>query len=128
MKLVVLVIVKIWFLMKSVDKGVIFFNNVINDTHREKLYFIQFNWLAASDLFDIFTQSKFYYISHHHLLRVQMFEKYDSSNSKNEWLLLPTTVLQQSLGWFLPYHWKMLFLRGLILKPTERVLVLLKKG
>ena len=37
-------------------------------------------------------------------------------------------VLQQNLGWFLPYHWKMLFLRGFILKPTERVLVLLKKG
>ena len=47
--------------------------------------------------------------------------------SKNEWLLLPTS-LQQNLGWFLPYHWKMLFLRGFILKPTERVLVLLKKG
>ena len=42
--------------MKSVDKGVIFFNDVINDTHREELYFIQFNWLAASDLFDMFTQ------------------------------------------------------------------------
>ena len=45
--------------MKSVDKGVIFFNDIINDTHMEELYFIQFNWLAASDLFDMFPQSKF---------------------------------------------------------------------
>ena len=34
---------------------------------------------AASGLFDIFTQPiKFYYTSHYHVLRVQMFEKCDS--------------------------------------------------
>ena len=38
-------------------------------------------WLAASDLFDMFTQSiKFYYTLYYHVLRVQMFEKCDSSN------------------------------------------------
>ena len=45
-----------------------------NDTHRERLVF---GWLAASDLFDMFTQSiKFLYIP----LSVQMFEKCDPSN------------------------------------------------
>ena len=48
--------------------------------------------LAPSDLFDMFTQSiKFYYTFYYHLLRVQMFEKCDSSNSKNEWLLHPAS-------------------------------------
>ena len=37
-------------------------------------------------------------------------------------------VLRQSLGWFLSYHWKALFLRGFILQPTERAQVLLKKS
>ena len=38
-------------------------------------------WLAAFDLLDIFTQSiKFHYTFHYHVLRVQMFEKCDSSN------------------------------------------------
>ena len=37
------------------------------------------DWLAASDLFDMFTQPvKFYYAFYYHLLRVQMFEKCDS--------------------------------------------------
>ena len=52
-----------------------------NDTHRERLVFhsVQYRngWLAASDLFDMFTQSiKFLYIP----LSVQMFEKCDPSN------------------------------------------------
>ena len=56
-----------------------------NDTQREKLCFIQFStrngWLAVSDLFDMFTQSiKFYYTLYYYVLRVQMFEKCDSSN------------------------------------------------
>ena len=36
--------------------------SIINDTHREKLrYSVQYKngWLAASDLFDVFTQSIF---------------------------------------------------------------------
>ena len=59
-------------------------------------YSIQYkkDWLAASDLFDRFTQSvKFCYTLDYHVLRVQMFEKCDSSkiDSKNEWLLLPSS-------------------------------------
>ena len=45
--------------------------------------------MAASDLFLVFTQSVTFYTFHHHVLRVQIFEKFDSSNrSKNEWLFL----------------------------------------
>ena len=37
--------------------------------------------MAASDLFNMFTQSvKFYYKLYYHVLRVQMFEKCDASN------------------------------------------------
>ena len=46
-------------------------------------YSIQYEkgWLAATELFDTFTQSiKFYYTFHYHVLRVQIFEKCDSSN------------------------------------------------
>ena len=46
-------------------------------------YSVQYKngWLAASDLFDMFTQSiKFYYYILLHVLRVQMFEKCDSLN------------------------------------------------
>ena len=56
----------------------------INDTHREKMCFTQFSTkngcLAASDLFNMFTQSVKFYTFHYHVLRVQMFEKCDSSN------------------------------------------------
>ena len=34
--------------------------------------------------------------------------------------------LRQNFCWFLSYHWETLFLRGFILKPTERAWVLLK--
>ena len=51
----------------------------VNDTHREKLFYsIQYKdvWLAASNLFHMFTQSvKFQYTFHYYALRVQMFEK-----------------------------------------------------
>ena len=44
----------------------------LNDTHRKKLFYsIQYKnvWLAASDLFDMFTQSiKFYYTFYYPLL------------------------------------------------------------
>ena len=43
----------------------------LNDTHREKLFYsIQYKngWLAASDLFEMFTQSiKFYYVLYYHI-------------------------------------------------------------
>ena len=49
------------------------------DTHRETVFYsVQYknNWFAASDLFDMFTQSiKFYYTLYYHVLRVQMFVK-----------------------------------------------------
>ena len=54
-----------------------------NDTHRKKFYSIQYKngWLAVSDRFDMFTQSiKFYYTFYYHALKVQIFEKCDSSN------------------------------------------------
>ena len=47
------------------------------------VYSIQYKngWLAASDLFYMFTQSvKFHYTFHYHVLRVQMLQKCDSSN------------------------------------------------
>ena len=59
------------------------------------LYSIQYNngWLAATDLFDMFTQSvKYYYTFHYHVLRVQMSENVTHQiDSKNEWLLLPAS-------------------------------------
>ena len=58
----------------------------LNDTHREKLCFTQFSirngWLAASDLFRIFTQSIKFYTFHYHVLKVQMLKKCDSSNGQ----------------------------------------------
>ena len=38
------------------------------------------NCLAASDLFRMFTQSIKFYTFYYYVLRVQMFEKCDSSN------------------------------------------------
>ena len=50
----------------------------------EKLFhLIQYknSWLAASVLYNMFTKAiKFYYTFYSHILRVQMFEKYDSSD------------------------------------------------
>ena len=55
-----------------------------NDTHREKTVFYSFHYkngyLAASDLFHISKESIKFYTFHYHILRVQMFEKCDSSN------------------------------------------------
>ena len=52
-----------------------FYTWKLNDTHKQTLcfYSIQYKngWLAASDLFDMFTQSiKFYYTFPYHLLKV----------------------------------------------------------
>ena len=47
-------------------------------------------------------------------------------DSKNEWLLLPASFSAKFVLVFV--HWKTLFLRGFILKPTERTKALLKNG
>ena len=65
---------------------------ISDDTHREKLCFIQFStkngWLAASDLFHMFTQwIKFVHSIIH--VRVKMFEKCDSSNRQKKWMVAP---------------------------------------
>ena len=95
---------------------------LLNETHKKKLfYLIQYKngWLAASDLFDMFTQSiKFYYTFYYHVSWVQMFEKF--YNSKNEWLLLPAPSSKIWVGFCLNTG-KRFFFRGFILKPTERV-------
>ena len=62
----------------------------INDTRRERLMFhsIQYRngWLAASDLFDIFTQSiKFYTFHYQYRCLKNVIHQIDS---KNRWLLL----------------------------------------
>ena len=60
-----------------VDEIVMF----LNDTHREKTMFYSIQYknccLAASDLFHLVTQSVCTF--HYHVLRVEMFEKCDSS-------------------------------------------------
>ena len=56
-------------------------------------YSIQYknSWLAASDLFDMFTQSiKFYYTLFYHAYLYKCLKiKSHQIDSKNEWLLLP---------------------------------------
>ena len=37
-------------------------------------------------------------------------------------------VLLQNMGWFLSLHWKIFFLRGFILKLSDRAYFLLEKG
>ena len=63
---------------------------MLNDTHRERLVFhsIQYRngWLAASDLFDMFTQSiKFYTFHYQYRCLKNVIHQTDS---KNGWLLL----------------------------------------
>ena len=75
--------------------------------------FIQFSiindWLADSDLFDMFTQSiNFYNGLYYHVLRVRCLKNViHQIDSKNEWLLLPASFTAK-------------FGLVLILKPTER--------
>ena len=45
--------------------------------------------LAASDLFHMFTQSTKFNTFHIHALRLQMFEKCDSSNRQQKWMVAP---------------------------------------
>ena len=68
-------------------------NQSVNDTHRERLVFhsVQYRngWLAASDLFDMFTQSiKFYTFHYQYRCLKNVIHQIDS---KNEWLLLSVT-------------------------------------
>ena len=49
-----------------------------------------------------------------------MFEKCDSLNSKNEWLLLPARFTAKFGLVFVLTLENAFFLRGFILKPTER--------
>ena len=57
-----------------------------------------------------------------------MFEQGDSSNRQKKDGCSFRQLLRQNLCWFLSQHRKTLCLRGLILKPTEGALVLLKNG
>ena len=84
---------------------------IINDTHREILVFhsIQYRngWLAASHLFDMFTQSvKFYTFHYQYRCLKNVIHQIDS---KNGWLLLLASLRQN-----------LVFLRGFIFMPTER--------
>ena len=74
---------------------------ISNDTHREKLCFIQFStkngWLAASVLFHMFTQwIKFVHSIIH--VRVKMFEKCDSSNRQKKWMVAPFSKFTAKFG------------------------------
>ena len=75
----------------------------------------------------MFTQSIKFYTSHYHVLKstdiwkmwfIKLIVKMNGSSFQQ--------VLQQNLSWFLSWHWKTLFLRGFILKPSERTEVILK--
>ena len=91
----------------------------LNETHKERLVFhtVQYwnGWLAASDLFHMFTQSiKFYTFHYQYRCLKNVIHQIDS---KNGWLLLSASLRQN-----------LVFLRGFIFKPTEKAQVLLKNG
>ena len=76
--------------------------------------------MVTPHLFHMFTQSIKCYALHYHVLGVQMFKKYDSSNRTVKINGCSfQQVLRQNLGWFLSLHWKTLFLRSFILNSTE---------
>ena len=92
-------------------------NFSINNTRREKLCFIQFSTRIASWLLSI--------------------ARIKSTDVWKMWILKQTLKMNgccfkqdllQNLGRFLSSHWKRLFLKGFVLKPTERAKVLLKHG
>ena len=95
----------------------------INNTHREKLCFYSIQYknvcLAASDLFNMFTQSIKFFAFHYHVLKSRDVCMVHQIDSKNEWLLLPASFTAK-FGLVFVLTWKTLFLRGFILKPTER--------
>ena len=100
----------------------------LNNTHRENFVllnsvqeFIEIQaWLLLTFFLFLPNQliSVYYIITN---IRVQMFKKCDSSIRK-KWLLLTAFQqgFRQKLTWSLSSHKKTLFLRGFILKPTER--------
>ena len=72
------------------------FCEIFNDTHLENLFYsVQYKngWLAASDLFGMFTQSiKFYYTLYYMYKEYRCLENViHQIDSKNEWLLLPAS-------------------------------------
>ena len=64
---------------------------ILNDTHSEKLVFHSIHywngWLAASDLFYMFTQSVKFYTFYYHTYMI-MKNVIHQIDSKNGWLLL----------------------------------------
>ena len=67
----------------------------INNTHREKLCFYSIQHknvcLAASDLFNMFSQSIKFFAFHYHVLKSGDNCMVHQIDSKNEWLLLPAS-------------------------------------
>ena len=99
-----------------------------------KLCFTQFStriyWntsLPAPDLFPVFTQSINLCILYCHKIKeCRCLKNAIHQLERDKWLLLSAFQqgFQQKLSWSLSSQRKMLFLRGLILKPTERAYVL----
>ena len=84
--------------------------------------FIQFStrngWLAASGLFDMFTQLiKSYYTLYNVYYEYRCLK--NMIDSKNEWLLPPASFTA-NFGKVFVLTLETLFLRGFILKSTER--------
>ena len=93
------------------------FNKPVNDTHREKLCFTQFSirmavWLILTVLICFHNQFK------------NVIHQIDS---KNEQLLL-SAIFTVRFGLVFVLTFEKAFLRGFILKSTERAQVLLKNG
>ena len=93
------------------------FNKPVNDTHREKLCFTQFSirmavWLILTVLISFHNQFK------------NVIHQIDS---KNEQLLL-SAIFTVRFGLVFVLTFEKAFLRGFILKSTERAQVLLKIG
>ena len=73
----------------------------LNDTHKEKLCFIQFStrmagWLLLT-FFIMFIQSIKFYTFHYHALRVQMFEKCGSWNRQLKWKVAPSSMFYSKI-------------------------------
>ena len=92
-----------------------------NDTHWKRLVFhsIQYrnDWLAASDLFDMFTQSiKFYRFHYQYICLKNVIHQIDN---KNGWLLLSASFTAK-IGLVFVLTLENAFFRGFIFKSTER--------
>ena len=90
---------------------------IINDTHRERLVLHSIHyrndWLAASDVFDMFTQWIKFYTFHEYRCLKNVNHQIDN---KNGWLLLSASFRAK----FGLVFRTTFFLRGFIFKPTER--------